>query len=101
MQARPATAPVNAPMMLGLPARIQLIAVHVHIATDAAMSVFTKACAAIPFAASAEPALNPNHPNQRSPVPRPTKATLWGTVRSPGANLRAPTTQTEARAAKP
>ena len=43
MQARPATAPVKAPIMLGLPVRNQLIASQVHIATEAAMSVLTKA----------------------------------------------------------
>src|SRR5579863_4770639 len=101
MQAKPATAPVKAPTALGLPARHQLIAVQVHIATEAAMSVFTNACAAIPFAAKAEPALKPNQPNHKRPVPRPTNATLCGTVFSPGANLRAPTTQTDASAAKP
>src|SRR5579862_3830713 len=101
MQASPATAPVNAPMMLGFPDRHQLIAVHVHIATDAAMSVLTNACAAIPLAASADPALKPNQPNHSNPVPSPTKATLCGTLVSPGANLRAPTIQTEASAANP
>ena len=65
------------------------------------MSVLTKAWAATALAASAEPALKPNQPNQSNPVPSPTKATLCGTVFSPGANLREPTTQTEARAAKP
>src|SRR5579872_5231128 len=101
MQASPATAPVNAPIALGLPERFQLIASHVHIATDAAMSVFTNAWAAIPFAASAEPALKPNQPNQSRPVPSPTNTTLCGTVFSSGESLRAPTTQTEASAAKP
>ena len=35
----------------------------------AATNVFRNACAATPFAASAEPALNPNQPNHRMPVP--------------------------------
>ena len=43
MQARPATAPVKAPMMLGLLDLHQLMAVQVHMAAEAAMSVFTKA----------------------------------------------------------
>src|SRR5204862_2866200 len=79
-QARPATAPVNAPTRLGFPLRSQEMASHVHMAIDPAMSVLTKACAATPFAASAEPALKPNHPNHSSPVPRATKATLCGRV---------------------
>src|SRR5438093_6881118 len=101
MQARPATAPVNAPTRLGLPSRLHEMASHVHMAIDPAMSVLTKACAAMPFAASAEPALKPNQPNHSRPVPRATKATLWGSVCSPGRYLRAPTTHTEARAANP
>jgi hypothetical protein len=74
---------------------------HVHIAIDPAMSVLTKACAATPLAASAEPPLNPNQPNHSSPVPRATNATLCGSVCSSGPNFRAPTTHTDARAAKP
>src|SRR5439155_5171104 len=101
MQASPATAPVNAPTRLGLPSRFHEMNSHVHMATEPAMSVLTKACAATPFAASAEPPLKPNHPNHSRPVPKATKATLCGRVFSPGANLREPTTHTDARAAKP
>src|SRR6478672_10992440 len=101
MQARPATAPVNAPTRLGFPSRHHEMVSQVHIAIDPAMSVLTNACAATPFAASADPALNPNHPNHSSPVPRATNATLCGTVFSPGANFRAPTTHTLASAANP
>src|SRR5438876_9693284 len=101
MHASPATAPVNAPTRLGLPLRAHVMNIHVHIAIEPAMSVFTKAWAAIPFAASADPALKPNQPNHSRPVPRATKATLWGSVCSPGRYLRAPTTHTEARAANP
>ena len=75
--------------------------IHVHIAIEPAMSVLTKACAATPFAASAEPALKPNHPNHNRPVPSATNATLCGSVSSPGANFREPTTHTDASAAKP
>ena len=65
------------------------------------MSVLTNACAAMPLAASAEPPLKPNQPNHNNPVPRPTKATLCGSVFSPGANFLDPTTHTDARAANP
>ena len=37
---------------------------------------FMNAMPARPFAASAEPALNPNHPNHRSPAPSSTNGTL-------------------------
>src|SRR5436190_3945297 len=101
MQASPATAPVNAPTRLGFPSRRHEMNSHVHIAIEPAMSVFTNACAATPLAARADPPLKPNHPNQRSPVPRATKATLCGTTFSSGANFRAPTTHTDASAANP
>src|SRR5579864_4508035 len=84
MHASPATAPVNAPTRLGLPCRHHEIASHVHMAIDPAMSVFKNAWAATPFAERAEPALNPNQPNQRSAVPRATYATLCGLTDSPG-----------------
>ncbi len=87
--------------MLGFPELHHEMASHVHIATDAAMSVLTKACAATALAASAEPPLKPNQPNHNNPVPRPTKATLCGTVFSPGANFLDPTTNTDASAANP
>ena len=46
--------------------------IQVSIAVAAAMFVFRKAVTALSLAASAEPALNPNQPNQRIPVPRST-----------------------------
>ncbi len=88
-------------MRLGLPSFHQVRKSQVHIAIEPAMSVLTNACAATPFAARADPPLNPNQPNQSRPVPSATKAMLWAMLRSPGPNLRAPTTQTEARAAMP
>ena len=84
-----------------LPVRFHEMNSHVHIAIEPAMSVLTNACAATPLAASAEPPLKPNHPNQRSPVPRATNATLCGRTFSSGANFRAPTTHTDASAANP
>ena len=35
-----------------------------------AVLVVAKACVAVALAASADPALKPNHPNQSIPVPR-------------------------------
>ena len=43
---------------------------HVTVAAAAAMLVTVKALAARPFAATAEPALNPNQPNHSRPAPR-------------------------------
>ncbi len=70
--AKPATAPVSAPIMLGLPSWIQEMNSQVIIASEPAISVFTQAVAAIPLACSALPPLNPNHPNQSKPVPSAT-----------------------------
>src|SRR5579859_2142390 len=67
---RPTTAPVAAPTAVILPVRIRSSAAHVTRAAAAAAFVFTKARVAMPFAASAEPALKPNQPNQRIPAPR-------------------------------
>ena len=99
--ANPATAPVSAPVIDGLPSRIQAAANQVSMATEPAMSVLTKAVAARLFAPSAEPPLKPNQPNHNSPVPRATKAMLCGTTTSPGLSLRLPTKITEASAATP
>src|ERR1035438_4343154 len=74
--ASPATAPVRAPTILGVLSLLQEIRSQVIMATEPAISVFTNAYAATPFAASALPPLKPNHPNHNSPVPSATKAIL-------------------------
>ena len=56
---------------------------------------------ATPFAANADPALNPNQPNQRIPVPSMTRGIECGGWPSPGQPLRLPSTSTPARAAMP
>src|SRR6266849_1492886 len=76
--ARPATAPVSAPVMLGFCSRHQVSASQVTIAAAAAVLVLTKATAATPLAASALPPLKPNQPNQRRPAPSATNGTLCG-----------------------
>ena len=48
-------------------------------AAAAAVCVVTNAFAATPFAASADPALKPNQPNQSSPAPSTVNGTLCGT----------------------
>src|SRR5258706_12584666 len=76
--ARPATAPVSAPVTLGLCSRHQVSASQVTIAAAAAVFVLTKATAASPLAASALPPLKPNQPNQSKPAPSATNGTLCG-----------------------
>ena len=68
-------------------------------AAAAARKVFMNACAAWPLAPSAEPALKPNHPNHRMPVPIITSGIeCGGALRSP---LRLPSTSTAASEAMP
>ncbi len=59
------------------------------------------ACAAMPSAASAEPALNPNQPNHRMPVPKSVNGNEWGGIGCFGHPLRRPITMTAASAAIP
>ena len=66
---RPATAPDAAPRIVALPECSRSTTSQPSIAAAAARCVFTSACTASPSAASAEPALNPNQPNHRMPVP--------------------------------
>src|SRR5437016_91775 len=75
---RPTTAPVAAPTAVIFPVRIESSTAHVRTAAAAAAFVFTNASAAVPFAASADPALKPNQPNQSSPAPIRTSGTLCG-----------------------
>ena len=64
--------------------------------------VVAKARVAVPLAARAEPALNPNQPNQSSPVPNTTKGILAGAAACPWVKLwRLPKKTAPARAAKP
>ena len=53
------------------------------VAAAAAMFVTVKALAASPPAVSADPALNPNHPNHSSPAPSTTIGTSCGSLLSP------------------
>ena len=60
------------------------------------MFVFTNACAAMPLAPSAEPALNPNQPNQRIPVPSSVSGSECGGIGCRGQPRRFPITSTMA-----
>src|SRR5512146_2009242 len=79
--ASPATAPVTIPRAEGARC-LQERSIHVVAAAAAAVLVVTKALAAIPLAAKAEPALNPNHPNQRRAAPITVVGMLWGSIGS-------------------
>jgi hypothetical protein len=80
MATNPATTPVTQPKTVGFPLNIQSRNAQLKPAAAAAVLVTTKAFTAKPLAASALPALNPNQPNQRSPVPKTIKGTLCGGV---------------------
>src|SRR5580765_6121050 len=64
---RPATAPDAAPTLVGRPSRIISTTSHANSAAPVANWVFMNAIPARLFAASADPALNPNQPNQSNP----------------------------------
>jgi hypothetical protein len=80
----PATAPLAAPSAVGLPRTIHSVPIHDSDAAAAAMWVATIADAARPLAASALPALNPNHPNHSSPAPVTVMVRLCGVIGSCG-----------------
>src|SRR2546430_17000614 len=75
---RPTTAPVAAPTAVIFPVRIESSTAHVSTAAAAAAFVLTNASAAVPFAASADPALKPTQPNHSSPAPLRTSGTFAG-----------------------
>ena len=62
----------------GLAVRIFSTTIQASSAAAGAASVLMNAIAAVPSAASSEPALKPNQPNHRRPAPRSTKGGLCG-----------------------
>src|SRR5256885_614478 len=78
----PATAPDAAPSVVGLPATNHSAVIHVNVAAAAPRCVATNAETASPFAASALPALNPNHPTHSSPAPVMVSGRLCGGIGS-------------------
>src|SRR3989338_10099522 len=76
MATNPHTAPIAAARADGFLFSAHESATHVSAAAAAAVLVTTNALAAKAPAASAEPALNPNHPNHRSAAPRMTNGRL-------------------------
>src|SRR5689334_465915 len=69
MATNPATAPEAAPRVVACPPLIRSTMSQPHMAAAAARWVLINAWAARPLAPRAEPALNPNQPNHRMPVP--------------------------------
>lgn len=76
MATNPATAPVQAPTVVGFLFTIQSMSIQVVAAAAVAIWVTRKALAARPSAARPLPALKPNHPNQRNDIPMNTKVML-------------------------
>src|SRR3989440_7395756 len=97
---RPATAPEDAPTMVGLPL-IHSTMIQPSSAAAVAHWVFTNATAVTPSAVSSDPALNPNQPNHSRPAPSATIGTLCGRKLSFGQPLRLPSTTASANAADP
>src|SRR6476620_11208355 len=99
MATRPTTMAVAAPTAVGLPDRIASRNVHTTSVAAGASIVVTKARPAIGLAASALPALKPNHPNHRRPAPSNVNGTLCGTSEDDGYSCRLPRTTAAASAA--
>src|SRR5215475_5340495 len=75
---RPATAPEQMPMTVGLPFMIHSTIIHVKPAVAVAVWVTSMAMPACRPAVTAEPALKPNHPTQSSEAPIMVITMLWG-----------------------
>src|SRR5262252_1882514 len=98
---RPATAPEAAPSIEGLPLISHSANIHESTAHAVARYVFMNASAAEPFASSAEPALNPNHPNHSSDAPIMVIVRLCGLIASLPRPTRLPSTNAPTRPATP
>src|SRR5579862_4264255 len=77
---RPATDPEIAPSTLGFPLRNHSAALHPIAAAAAPKCVATNALVASVPAASALPALNPNHPTHSRHAPMKLSTTLCGGI---------------------
>src|SRR3989304_4243146 len=93
-----ATAPEARPNTVGFFVCVHSVNIHDIAARAAAVFVLIKATPASPFAATAEPALKPNHPNHRRPAPVTTRVKLLGLS---AASCLLPRTNAPTRAAMP
>ena len=101
MATKPATIPEAAPRALAFPILIYSAISQPMSPAPVATWVLVNARTAISSAASTLPALNPNHPNHKSPAPRRVRGRLWGIMSFPGNPLRALRTRAAANAAVP
>src|SRR5262245_63370321 len=69
MATRPATAPEQMPITVGLPRNAHSTSIHVNAATAVAIWVTNMAMPACTPAETADPALKPNQPTQRREAP--------------------------------
>src|SRR5690606_24818963 len=69
MATKPTTTPIQTPMAVGFLPRAASKKIQASAAAADAALVVANAEAAKPFAPKADPALNPNQPNQSNPVP--------------------------------
>jgi hypothetical protein len=93
MATMPATAPEAAPRVVTCLPLIFSTSSQPSMAAAGAMRVLSRAWAATPLAPSAEPALKPNQPNHRMPVPRRVQGRACGGMGSLPWPLRAPITK--------
>jgi hypothetical protein len=100
MAPRPAIAPLTIPIELGIPLAHEMKS-HARAPDAAEIFVTTIAFTASPFAASALPPLNPNHPNQSRAAPRSVIGMLWGSIEYSPKPARFPMTSARASAANP
>src|SRR4051812_9160896 len=97
----PATAPEIAPSTDGLPLATHSANIQASAAAAVAICVTAMAMPARPFAATAEPALKPNQPTQRSEAPMTEYARLYGAMFSWPYPTRLPRTSAHTRPAMP
>src|SRR3989442_5326580 len=101
MATRPQTAPTAIPTADGFFFLTQSVSIQLTAAPAAAKFVTTSAFTARAFAARALPALNPNHPNQRTEAPRITYGMLFGRLSRRSTPFRRPITSAAATAQPP
>lgn len=101
MATRPATTPEAAPNVVGRPSRICSTDSQPSMPRQPATRVLRKMAAAVPLAANADPALNPNQPNHSSPTPTNSSGRLCGRMASFLKPIRGPSTSARASAELP
>ena len=101
MVANPATIPVAIPTTVGLPCLIHSINIQVKAPTDALICVTSIAMPALLSAATALPALNPNHPTHNIAAPITTMVRLCGGIGVCGKPFLEPSVKAQINAATP